>query len=220
MFLSSRISRLKKCIADNEHHLSNAENTEYLQKIRGVSSFYLNVCPPGTDITAKYKGNAPCFQLIKNKILSCGSDLPDMTSYKMKNDLDSRCCALSTHRHCVLQASAQNCGKEAAEVVDQILMRYFRHEMEGCQDRGCSDEVTTDNPPGHHNEERRKSEDRSNRSNRKGVGNEPTEEDYDTYSENWKHYTTPEYHSMDSAGSQMSLFCSIALVLLQIILLN
>ncbi|GFS86275.1 uncharacterized protein TNCV_597381 [Trichonephila clavipes] len=52
-YFCGRISRLKKCVADYEDELSNAENTEYLQKTRGITAFYLNVCPPGTDITQR-----------------------------------------------------------------------------------------------------------------------------------------------------------------------
>ncbi|GFQ95448.1 uncharacterized protein TNCT_110701 [Trichonephila clavata] len=152
-YFCGRISRLKKCVADYEDQLSNAENTEYLQKARGITTFYLNVCPPGTDITQRYKGNAPCFQLIKHQILSCGSDLPDMSSYEMQKDLNSRCCALSHHRKCVTSAASEHCGKEAGQVVNEILFRYFETQLEGCwKKQECANESddswTTDEAPG------------------------------------------------------------------------
>ncbi|GFV97611.1 uncharacterized protein TNCV_2041191 [Trichonephila clavipes] len=51
-----RMSMLKKCIAENEHQMSVAENTERLQKTRGITIFDLNVCPPGSNITeSKFK---------------------------------------------------------------------------------------------------------------------------------------------------------------------
>ncbi|CAL1275061.1 unnamed protein product [Larinioides sclopetarius] len=212
-----RISRLKQCIASNEHQLSNAENTKYLQRIRGISAFYLNVCPPGTDITRQYKGNAPCFQLIKNKILSCDSDLPDMSSYKMQNDLLSRCCALSRHRRCLLEATGENCGKPAAEVMDQILLRYFRHELDGCPSvshDACShkdseNHVTSDEPDKYH------------------------DEDNDTPKDDWDYHTSTDYYStptdnnkrdehdsthINSAASISSFLFSYMFVLLHFVL--
>ncbi|GFY47010.1 uncharacterized protein TNIN_63261 [Trichonephila inaurata madagascariensis] len=150
----SRISRLKKCIADYEDELSNAENTEYLKKTRGITAFYLNVCPPGTDITQRYKGNAPCFQLIKHQILSCGSDVPDLSSYEMQTDLNNRCCALSRHRKCVTSAAAKHCGKEAGQVVNEIIFRYFETQLEGCWEKqecekeSSDDSWTTNEAPG------------------------------------------------------------------------
>ncbi|KAG8179113.1 hypothetical protein JTE90_000147 [Oedothorax gibbosus] len=130
-----RISFLKKCVAKFEHQLSNSENTEYLQKTQGISTFYLNVCPPGTDLTEKYKRNANCFQLIKTEILSCGSDLPSMSSYKMKNDLNARCCALMKHRDCTSWAAGDKCGKEAETVLEELLQRYYLPQLEGCTER-------------------------------------------------------------------------------------
>ncbi|KFM79741.1 hypothetical protein X975_14834, partial [Stegodyphus mimosarum] len=41
------MSGLAKCISDNEHYLTVAENADYLKKTRAVKDFYINVCPPG-----------------------------------------------------------------------------------------------------------------------------------------------------------------------------
>ncbi|XP_055931142.1 uncharacterized protein LOC129961641 [Argiope bruennichi] len=212
-----RISRLKQCIANNEHQISNEENTEYLQRTRGISAFYLNVCPPGTDITGVYKGNAPCFQLIKNKILSCGSDLPDMSSYEMLSDHTARCCALSRHRRCILEATGENCGKPAAEVMDQILLRYFRHELNGCQSdshdacsgRDSGTHVTSEEPDKYH------------------------DKDYDTTKGDWEYdMTTDDYerdHNDDdssddsevsSAASMSSFLSSLFVMLLHFVLVK
>ncbi|GFT87369.1 uncharacterized protein NPIL_300131 [Nephila pilipes] len=208
-YFCGRTSRLKKCIADFEHQLSNEENTEYLKKTRGISAFYLNVCPPGTDITQKYKGNAPCFQLIKNQILSCGSDLPDMSSYEMQNDLDRRCCALSRHRKCVTSAAADHCGKEAGEVVNEILFRYFQTHLEGCWDKQeCLDEVSDDSW----------TTDDSSRRRSEGKVTVPKRQ---------KYYTTPTYdskddgfnsNSVDALNSLTAIVFSVTIVLFQFVL--
>ncbi|GBM02717.1 hypothetical protein AVEN_40795-1 [Araneus ventricosus] len=207
-----RISRLKQCIASNEHQLSNEENTKYLKRTRGITAFYLNVCPPGTDITRQYKGNAPCFQLIKNKILSCDSDLPDMSSYEMQNDLTFRCCAMSRHRRCLLEATGENCGKPAAEVMDQILLRYFRHELDGCPSDShdaCSHEdsgshVTSDEPGKYHDED-----------------NHTPKDDWDYHTSTDNYYTSSDNYEWDehdsnrnSAAVPMSSFLSSLMVVL------
>lgn len=127
-----RHTALQKCARDNEHYMTLEENTDYLKKTAGVHKFYVNVCPPGTDITEDYKGNAPCFKLIRNRILSCGSDLPDMNSYEMKHDLRFRCCALKNHRECLKKVTREHCGKDAATVMEKIVIRYFDRKVKEC----------------------------------------------------------------------------------------
>ncbi|GFY44480.1 uncharacterized protein TNIN_5831 [Trichonephila inaurata madagascariensis] len=126
-----RMSKLKKCIAENEHQMSVSENTECLRKTRGITIFYLNVCPPGSNITEKYKENALCLGRIEKQILSCASELPQVSYLRIQDD-PKRCCALKRHRICITEAVFLYCGKEAAEVVEQILLRYFGAQLEQC----------------------------------------------------------------------------------------
>ncbi|XP_054707562.1 uncharacterized protein LOC129217311 [Uloborus diversus] len=137
----SEVSALKKCIRDNEHYLSLEENTEYQVKTGGVTVFYLNICPPGTNLTPKYQANAPCFQLIKDHILECGSYLPDLSTFKMKNDKKARCCALVSHHDCMLMVTEEKCGSETREVVNSMLEKYFQNDLRICSGltvRNCS----------------------------------------------------------------------------------
>ncbi|GIY23446.1 uncharacterized protein CDAR_456031 [Caerostris darwini] len=129
---SWRMTRLKKCVADHEHHLSVSENTECLRKTRGVTIFHLNVCPPGSNITRNYKDNCHCFNRIESQLISCSYKLPVMSEHRMQNDLRRMCCALKRHRICVVEAASHRCGGEAAEVVDQIVVRYFQSQTRKC----------------------------------------------------------------------------------------
>ncbi|GFT44288.1 uncharacterized protein NPIL_532811 [Nephila pilipes] len=127
-----RMSKLKKCIAENEHQMSVAENTECLQKTRGITVFNLNVCPPGSNITEKYKENSLCFGRIEKQIISCASKLPQVPYSRTQTDLKRNCCALKHHRICITEATYHSCGKEAAEILEQILLRYFGSQLEKC----------------------------------------------------------------------------------------
>ncbi|XP_015930633.1 uncharacterized protein [Parasteatoda tepidariorum] len=218
-----RISRLRKCIAENEHHLSVPQNTQYLQKVRGVETFYLNVCPPGTEITTQYKGNSPCFQLIKKEILFCGSDLPDVSSYAMQYEETTRCCALKSHRECMYKAVSGYCGTDAGDVTTKILVKFFHPQLKGCdkvyprcQEHGftdSSDVRQTYNPYG--------PDDIGPRTpNRRFYGNHP--EPRETESEgSWKDHETVDRKKCKSNGnsvygitSSISSFCVIFLQLL------
>ncbi|GFQ85961.1 uncharacterized protein TNCT_373121 [Trichonephila clavata] len=126
-----RMSRLKKCIAENEHQMSVAENTECLQKTRGITIFYLNVCPPGSNISKTYKENALCLGRIEKQLKSCASELPQVSYLRIQDD-PKRCCALKHHRICITEAAYHYCGKEAAEVFELILFRYFGSQLEKC----------------------------------------------------------------------------------------
>ncbi|CAL1291202.1 unnamed protein product [Larinioides sclopetarius] len=128
-----RITKLKKCVADNEHQLSIKENTECLQKTRGITIFYLNVCPPGSNITEKYKENSHCFSTIEKQVVSCSSLLPDISSSIMHRNLRNICCGLKRHRLCLSEAANYRCGKNAAEVTEEILQRYFQSLLTKCE---------------------------------------------------------------------------------------
>ncbi|XP_055931875.1 uncharacterized protein LOC129962162 [Argiope bruennichi] len=128
-----RITKLKKCVADGEHQLSIRENTDCLQKTRGITVFYLNICPPGSNITEKYKENSHCFNTIEKQVVSCSSFLPDAIEYRMQRNLRKICCGLKRHRVCLSEAAYYRCGKEAADVTEQILQRYFQSQLTKCE---------------------------------------------------------------------------------------